>query len=576
MPPSLDQIGIELNSDKSSLVHGYLSSFEENIFSKIEKPSVILEFCWSNDISIKMWRAWAPNAKIIAVFPAPAQDYAPIPGVIYEFGKQDDPDLIARLISRYQPNVVLDDGSHLAAAQISTLSTLFPLLPKKAVYIIEDTHTNYGDLRSRYQGDSPQTTTEYLMQIQAFMLGDKVDNLSAADSEILNSLSYIAIHRKFAVLYRNDVAPPQLRVIRPITEIADKIIHERPAEVYQRGEIRLFEAEPYVANAVKQRAGNVTCPTAWVASLRNARIMLEGLVLDRSGNVVGESLINRDHAQTFGPFRRIGQQALASPPLPAAKRIQENGAPCALLTQLWDSNYGHWLVESLPRIALLEQCFDTKSLKYLIFNRRGPIRDVYIQSLSALGISEKNIIWHNGNIEVDNLIYTSPITKQPWVKSPLCVEVLERLQRVITNGAQDSSSEPSRIYLSRNKDSGDRLLINEDEVIDIVQAFGYKVVNAGLIDFNEQVRIFSNATHVCGNLGAAFTNIAFAPKGVNIFALTSERMVDDFFYDLCTFKRGRYWSLHGRAAGVRNGYRDDFTINTNTFKKLLREFHGMS
>lgn len=574
MTESLDDIGRRHGSDKSSLVHGYLADFETYVLSGRPKPQVILEFCWSNDLSLRVWRDWAPDATIVAVFPIPLEGSPPIPGVIYEIGRQNDPDLIARLISLYRPDVVVDDAGHLSSEQISTLSDLFPLLPKGAAYVIEDMHTSFGTLRSRYLGGAKQSTGEHLMRLQMALLGGDSDDLSQADQRILDHLAFIATHRKFAVLYRNEVSPKGLYAIRPVVAAAGEILHEHPAEVYQRGELRILDAEPHLLAAVNRNMGDVTCPVAFVSALPNARVLMEGLVLDREGGVVSESLINRDHAQAFGPFHRLGRKALISSTLSKPKQVHADAAPCALLSQTWDNNYGHWLVESLPRIALLQEKFDITKLNYLIFNRGGAIRKVYIRSLEALGIPESNIIWYDGDIEIANLIYATPLTVQPWIKSSLCVEVLERVRQGMLASWQDVEPASSRIYLSRNKDSRDRLLVNEDELISIAVAAGYEVVHAGLLSFDEQVRIFSGATHVCGNLGAGFTNIAFSPKGVSLLGLTAQHMVDDFFYDLCAFKGGKYWSLHGRGVGVRSGYRDDFRIEPQRFEAILQEFHA--
>ena len=59
-------------------------------------------------------------------------------------GSQVD-DTVLSKVSEFAPfDIIIDDGSHIQSHMIVTFLKIFPLLSQNAVYIIEDTHTNYS------------------------------------------------------------------------------------------------------------------------------------------------------------------------------------------------------------------------------------------------------------------------------------------------------------------------------------------------------------------------------------------------------------------------------------------------
>lgn len=342
-----------------------------------------------------------------------------------------------------------------------------------------------------------------------------------------------------------------------------------PARPYTRVDPRVFDQNDYIRQfEAKCHRKTVHSPEAWVYTLREAQLVHGGLILTSGGDIVSESLINRhDFRRIAGTFRISGDRALSCETIRPDQVVR--GGEAVLLSQPWDENYGHWLIETLPRLLMVERIQDISRLKIIVFAKKKAIDEVYARSLFWLGVPEDKIVWVNSAAFVERLIYPTPLTIQPWIKSEICVETLERIARSVM-GAQPSTLK--KIYISRNADSSDRKLRDEDDIIGIVEKQGYTVVHCGQHDFDEQVRLFSAATHIVGNLGAGFVNMGFAPRGVRILALTSPLMPDDFFYDLASLKQGHYWSIHGQGCGVRADYRDDFTIDPARFASIFAAF----
>jgi hypothetical protein len=109
------------------------------------RPLRFLEIGVFRGGSLELWREYfGPDATIFGIDINPnclafSRDDLPI-----RIGSQADPGFLRSVIEEMGGvDVVLDDGSHVAAHQRATFDTLFPLLSPGGLYIVEDTHTAY-------------------------------------------------------------------------------------------------------------------------------------------------------------------------------------------------------------------------------------------------------------------------------------------------------------------------------------------------------------------------------------------------------------------------------------------------
>ena len=103
--------------------------------------------------SLRMWKAYFPNARIIGLDIADKrlQNEDRIKTVM---GSQDDETLLRNLSRAEGPfDIVIDDGSHQNAHVIRSFQILFPLLADNGIYAVEDTQTAYWQ---EYGGAPPR------------------------------------------------------------------------------------------------------------------------------------------------------------------------------------------------------------------------------------------------------------------------------------------------------------------------------------------------------------------------------------------------------------------------------------
>jgi capsular polysaccharide biosynthesis protein len=99
-------------------------------------------------------------------------------------------------------------------------------------------------------------------------------------------------------------------------------------------------------------------------------------------------------------------------------------------------------------------------------------------------------------------------------------------------GGTPSRSGGRKLYLTR-KTAHARNVVNEADLLPLLQARGFEVVDCGALAYDAQVKIFSEASVVAGPHGAAFTNLLWAAPGARVLELFEPSSVRRCYWSLC-------------------------------------------
>lgn len=137
--------------------HHYLPLYDRYLAPWRGKPVRFLEIGVAEGGSLELWRDFFGEAATIFGI-----DHNPACAVVdgehgnrVRIGSQDDPRFLRSVVEEMGGvDIVLDDGSHMAAHVRTSFDVLFPLLSADGLYLIEDMHTAYwanfgGNYRSR-------------------------------------------------------------------------------------------------------------------------------------------------------------------------------------------------------------------------------------------------------------------------------------------------------------------------------------------------------------------------------------------------------------------------------------------
>jgi capsular polysaccharide biosynthesis protein len=182
-----------------------------------------------------------------------------------------------------------------------------------------------------------------------------------------------------------------------------------------------------------------------------------------------------------------------------------------LITDEWTSNYYHWHFYALSRLVVLKEQ-DLVKDSILILPKKYQKFSWVLPSLAKFGIGEKQILFlpNKSNVRVKELVMVADFEEH----HPL---IVRKLREIILT---ESSSGNERIYISR-KNSAHRFVENEQEVITILEKYGFKTVLAEKLSYQEQIAIFTKAKYLVSSHGAGLANMFFMRQGGYVLELTA-------------------------------------------------------
>ncbi len=197
----------------------------------------------------------------------------------------------------------------------------------------------------------------------------------------------------------------------------------------------------------------------------------------------------------------------------------------AVLGQSGAPNYYHWMVEALPRLALLQK--SGIEYDYVWIRTDYPFMK---ETLDILGIDRSKIIGKQHNyIQADELIVPS-IPSAFGYSSEF---VINFLREIFIPQAQENikfHNFSKKVFISRKK-AVSRKIVNEDDVFALFKEHGFVAYVLEDLSVLEQVALFYNAEIIVGEHGAGLTNIIFAQPGTKILEIFQAR------------DRAMYWYL---------------------------------
>lgn len=229
-------------------------------------------------------------------------------------------------------------------------------------------------------------------------------------------------------------------------------------------------------------------------------------------------------------------------------------------------NYGHWLVDDLPRVVWL---IGRQEKVLLLLHSYGQAMDaVRRESIEVmLGRSAPLLFLSpEHTYEVKRLSYASPVTLHPVIKLP---EAMDFVRRRIGEAMEAGHGARRRLLVTRASGRG-RALTNADEVHAIFADAGFELVNPEGMSFAEQARTFGDAEAVVGLMGAAMTNTIFSPAGCKVGYLAPQGWQEPFYWDLANVMGHPYFTTFGPVASSDQPvHLTDFSIEPEDAAALL-------
>jgi hypothetical protein len=306
-----------------------------------------------------------------------------------------------------------------------------------------------------------------------------------------------------------------------------------------------------------------TSPASAVVRIHDC-VVSHNVILQRTSAQL--SIVYETYRENDRPWARLPEPSVID-----SETIEfyghSRGSVC-YLGSVGSSNYGHWLVDDLPRLTALRVLREPTTI--LMPGYGDPIDAVRRESIRLLAPPEIDLkidfIDPMAPLRFDSLIYVTPVSYHPNVKSPSAMNFVRSFGETLRTTDADHSHK--RLFLIRSADRF-RKLLNVSEVSRLLQALDFCVVDVEGMTFREQAEIFAGANTVVGVMGAAMTNTIFSPTGAQTFYLAPNGWAETFYWDLSSTLGHSYTVLYGDAEPAWTASGADFTIDCRKLERLV-------
>lgn len=294
----------------------------------------------------------------------------------------------------------------------------------------------------------------------------------------------------------------------------------------------------------------------------------QGRVWGANGAVVtGEDVFLSDLSREFGLKNPCTEHSVFfNVRLPKPAKVS---GTVAVAATAGSNVYYHWLLDVLPRLLLLKEVGWLNTVDCFVLNYEGlPFQR---QTLGLLKIEEERIVNCYNNrgfhIEAETLLVPSLPSRLNEVNGFECDLLQKHL--FVPNAGFGS---PKRVYITR-KQTGTRTVLNEDEVVNYLNASGFEVLVLESFTLQEQWQIFHSAEMIAGPHGSAFANVAFCKPGTVLLDILPDSNVVTCFYNLAAQRGVRYYGYIDKGMPM-NGNRknDNVLINMKAFDAYVKAY----
>lgn len=270
-------------------------------------------------------------------------------------------------------------------------------------------------------------------------------------------------------------------------------------------------------------------------------------------------------------------------PYPVEK-VEYAGAANFFIGSAGTANYGHWLVDDLPRAAAIPSIVRHRRRSHVQVwvsesgnAQMDRVRAASLQAMcastgagaassaaSAAPTVDVKPMRLDRIYRFDELYFVTPVSYHPSLKSPDAMASLSG-----RFSGRSSGRYGKRLLVSRRAARG-RNLLNSEAVEGALGGLGFAVVDTEAMSFSEQVDAFAGAEIVVGLMGAAMTNTVFAARGTAVVYLSPEGWVEPFYWDLASVCQHRYHACYGPAADPAVApYLSDFSLDLRLVEETV-------
>ena len=232
---------------------------------------------------------------------------------------------------------------------------------------------------------------------------------------------------------------------------------------------------------------------------------------------------------------------------------------CIWISDDWSQGYFHWMTDALPRLL---SCRKITSVKNVLLPDIYRQQEYIAASLKILGYTP---VYFSGKCSIKELWIPAHTAPSGNYNESLIREARSLLR-------PSAVKKPFRkIYASRAKASLRRIQ-NEEELISLLQKFGFEIHYFEEYTLQEQMDLMSETQVLAGLHGAGLTNMLFMQENTVVLEFRDETdRISNCYFSLASALHHDYYYLLCHAA-KDPVYKVLFTVDIPAAEKVLASF----
>jgi glycosyl transferase family 61 len=210
--------------------------------------------------------------------------------------------------------------------------------------------------------------------------------------------------------------------------------------------------------------------------------------------------------------------------------------PCIILSHPGQYIYGHWILDMVPRLLLLQQRgFDAEIP--IMLNELPRWAGFFFEAF-GLDIARVRSL-PSGVTRIRSAVMPSTSKSGFRLGAPVLVDSWRHLKAFVEEAGRSSPDleglpGPNKIYISRqNWPDKRRSIENINEVERLAAELGYQIIHPEIYSVSQQAAIFRHARAIVGEDGSALHDIIFADEGCVLGVIGVPERVNLWHLGIC-------------------------------------------
>ncbi len=304
-------------------------------------------------------------------------------------------------------------------------------------------------------------------------------------------------------------------------------------------------------------------PPTTLLKLRNISVSAEG-ILFQGGKMLPVSFAF-PHTRASWKRRSVVKFFVNNYLLRRRRRFEQTGV---WVTDDWSAGYFHWLADVLPRLFTMKD--QLKDLVLLLPEEYQKLKYVSA-SLRPFGIGAIEFVEPEEVLVCANLLVPTQTAPSGHYNDELIQEVGKLLVEFYALNPHESREAPAdRVYISRAL-APKRKISNEEEVIDLLRTFNFRIVRTEDHSFARQVKIAARARYFVSNHGAGLTNMVFMSSGASVLELrhATDRLNNCYFTLASALKLNYFYQSCKPENATEDPHTADLRVDVRALKTNL-------